>query len=315
MTTSTQTRAKICPRCNFRSDQLRHFQQCVPTRYWPAALRDRKATAMHVLAAVATCCDRAVEDHPYFQDGGWHFATVEQRAPGFDRVKPGSLYEYRRAHPEANPLVGENQTRVERRKNVMGDEVDMEVVVSLAEARGFANCQRCGRPMLVANAHLDCRPRALTGPGWYDRAPAVEPPTPAELGGTPVDDPELADFLDPGSALRRELQAEAEAGLAQRTIPEGAETIRINAIPMRYDSETGVHSAFVPTEYVPQPGTDEEWQHAPPTSEFDAERAGFDLSLPAVATAAGFACSSCERVLKTRSALLSHEKSHQRSQS
>lgn len=205
--TTPARRIATCLRCGFREDQLRHYQTCVPTRYWPQALRDRKARAMGILAEIATCCDRPVAEHPYFitsgERAGWHFATVEQRLPTFDRVKPRSLYEYRQQHPEANPVIGENTTRIEQRKNLNGDMVDVEVTVSLREALGHATCPRCHRPMVVPSMHLDCKPRVMSGAGWWNAIPeAPEPPT---------DEAELADFLDPGAAIRAQLEAEQRA--------------------------------------------------------------------------------------------------------
>ncbi len=311
--TTTARRVLSCNRCGFKMDALRHMQSCVPTRYWPAEMRDRKATAMGQLRPQATCCERPLSEHPYFTDGAWHFATIAQRMPSFDRVKPRSLYEYRQLHPEANPLVAENETLRERRKNVTGVEVDMERLATLAEVRGRAvpTCPRCTRPLLVPSAHLDCKPpqsRVMTGPGWYDRAPSPEPDAPLD------DDPELADFLDPGRAQREALIAEQEHGhdlraLDDMTPDEASEAYTLQVpepqslLERMQDADPGAYSAAA-----------SEFGDRPPLTVEEFDRL-LDAEVPALAEPAKvmhFPCIDCERVLQTKAALASHRKTHLR---
>lgn len=172
------TRVRTCNRCGFADDHIRHFQSCVPTRYWPKEMQDRKLTAMG------------------------HDLDPEREV----KVKPRSLHEYRLQHPEANPLLGENVTRTETRKNILGLDVQVEVPLTVREAAGHAQCPRCHRPLLVPGMHLDCKPRAVSGASWYDAIPEAPDPEPDE---------EMQSFVNPQAAIEERVQAEQEAETAR----------------------------------------------------------------------------------------------------
>lgn len=193
---TTQRRAKTCARCAFPDDHILHFRNCIPTSQWPRALRDRKAAAMN---------------HPVAED--------TEREP--ERVKPQGLAEYRRLHPEANPLTTENITVREHRKRTDGKTDEWERVVGVREAMNQAQpCPRCKRPLLDRSMHITCQPvdgsvipdsgprnplkrddvlgtprtpvvhttaDVRSGAAWYESLPQAEEPEP--------DEEEMRDFL------------------------------------------------------------------------------------------------------------------------
>lgn len=236
---TTARRALTCASCGFSNDDIWHFKNCVPTQYWPAHLRDQKRAAMNQRAAVCECGE-PLSAHPIHDGHGWHFATLAhapERAP--ERVKT-SLHEYRLAHPEANPLTAEQRMVTETRTNLKGEEETFERPKTIREAVNEVQpCTRCGRPLIDRMMHITCQPKDGTIPPPYPprdvlkrdalppvtRRPKVHTEADVKVGNAwfegesgPIgddavdeDDPELADFLDPGAGLRAQLQAEAVA--------------------------------------------------------------------------------------------------------
>lgn len=192
----TTTRAKTCASCAFPTDHMLHYRNCVPTSQWPRELRERKAAAM-----------------------GHEVPVDIDREP--ERTKPNGLAEYRRLHPEANPLTTENITVREFRKREDGGTDEWDRVVGVREAMNKVGpCPRCSRPMLDRLMHITCQPVdgsvipdpdrrdplkrddvPLTprtpvvhttadvrgGAGWWESLPQAEEPEP--------DEDEMADFL------------------------------------------------------------------------------------------------------------------------
>lgn len=243
---TTRVRVLTCARCGFATDDTWHYRNCVPTSQWPRELRERKAEAMHQQGP-ACDCGEPVNAHPIWRPEGWHFAStlaVVEREP--ERVKPQGLAEYRRLHPEANPLTAETVQIKEVRVEKDGRTREWERPEGIREARNRAEpCPRCRRPMLDRAMHITCkavdgspppeRPagglqrddiplRERRGPvvhttadvrqgaGWFESmAIANEEPEP--------DEDELHDFVGEtdsaseydGDALRERLIAEQEA--------------------------------------------------------------------------------------------------------
>src|SRR3990172_1824353 len=122
MTSTAPTRrALTCAGCGFSQDDPWHYRNCVPTRYWPKELRDRKLSAQH------------------------HDAERMTALPERRRM---TLYEYRQTHPEANPLTNEHVKVTETRKNPATGEVDRwERELGLSERIAQSPpCERCRRP-------------------------------------------------------------------------------------------------------------------------------------------------------------------------
>lgn len=213
---TTTTKAKTCGSCGFATDHMLHYRNCVPTSHWPRELRERKAAAMR-----GGSDDIMEIDGEAFNAGPLPDEPQPEREP--EKVKPMGLSEYRRLHPEANPLTTENMTVREFRKRQDGETDEWDRVIGVREAINQAQpCPRCHRPLLDRAMHITCRPvdgsfipeagardplkrddvpltprqpkvyttaDVRTGPSWYDSLPAVEEPE--------ADEDEMADFVRP----------------------------------------------------------------------------------------------------------------------
>lgn len=225
---TTQRRAKLCARCGFSGDHMLHFRNCVPTSQWPRALRERKAAAM-----------------------GHNVTVEEDREP--EPEKPRGLAEYRRLHPEANPLTTERITVKEHRKRDDGGHDEWERVVGVREAMNQAQpCPRCHRPVLDRSMHITCQPvdgsvihdaprgrlqrddvpltprtpvihttdEVRTGRAWFEQLPdAQEPETDEEELRDFLGDPEPdAEMVDPEVLAKVIAEQEAWVPLAEREV-------------------------------------------------------------------------------------------------
>lgn len=220
---TTTRHAIACATCAFPSYHIYHLRNCVPTSQWPRALRDRKAAAM-----------------------GHDVPEDTDREP--EREKPRGIAEYRRLHPEANPLTTENITVKEHRKRTDGGRDEWERVVGVREAMNQASsCPRCHRPMLDRSMHITCQPvdgsvipdaprgrlqrddvtltprhpvvhttaEVRTGAAWFEKLPeATDPEADEEEMRDFIGDPEPdAEMVDPDVLAK--VIAEQEAGKPQ----------------------------------------------------------------------------------------------------
>lgn len=225
---TTARRVKMCGSCGFADDHMLHYRNCVPTSQWPRDLRERKAAAM------SHGTDDIMEiDGQRFNAGPIHREVVE-RPP--EPEKPRGIAEYRRLHPEANPLTAENITVREFRKREDGVTDEWERVVGVKEAmKQSTPCPRCQRPLLDRAMHITCQPidgsvipvpthgrlqrddvpltprhpvvhttaDVRQGAAWYEGMPEAEEP--------PVDEDEMRDFIAPEPTLAERLAAEQAA--------------------------------------------------------------------------------------------------------
>lgn len=156
---TTARRVISCLSCGFPTDHLRHLSACVPTSQWPRDLRERKANAMRQVGALCQCGVPEAE-HPYHDGTGWHFAvSMEEPVREPEPQKPRGLSEYRRLHPEANPLTAEHITIREFRKRADGQTDEFERVAGIREVLNKTQpCPRCARPMIDRAMHVVCKP-------------------------------------------------------------------------------------------------------------------------------------------------------------
>lgn len=156
---TTARRVIACMSCGFPTDHLRHLSACVPTYQWPRDLRERKANAMRQVGALCQC-GVPESEHPYHDGNGWHFAvSMEEPVREPEQQKPRGLAEYRRLHPEANPLTSEHITIREFRKRADGATDEFERVAGIREVLNKAQpCPRCSRPMIDRAMHVVCKP-------------------------------------------------------------------------------------------------------------------------------------------------------------
>lgn len=224
---TTARRVTACPSCGFAADHMLHYRNCVPTSQWPRALRERKAAAMH-----------GSELDIMEIDGQRLYvsAPLEPREYAPEPEKPRGIAEYRRLHPEANPLTTEHMTVREFRKREDGGTDEWDRVVGVREAMSQASpCPRCQRPMLDRSMHITCQPidgsvipvpahgrlqrddvpltrrqpvvhttaDVRTGSGWFEGMADADEPEP--------DEDELRDFV-----------GENEPSLAERLAAEQA---------------------------------------------------------------------------------------------
>lgn len=309
---TTRVRAKACGECGFATDHIYHFRNCVPTRYWPQVMRDRKVGAM---TGERCACGEPVADHPLFRDSAWHFATQPVLDLGPERRKV-TLFEYRRTHPEANPLVAEQAMVEEQRTDPDGATHRWERPLSVAEAvRGAVPCPRCERPMLDRTMHIVCQPVDTTvrgpvpdarltprerpvavveersGADWWDGL--AEP-----VDELPVDESEIADYVrginddDLEAAaeaeraeLRDRLRAEQEAVRAERV---ARESFGVPFPTSEYDTAVS-EGASAPGSLVVLP---------------EAADAGTTADSPS--EAATFPCAKCGRANKSAAGRAAH---------
>ncbi len=220
---TTARRALTCPSCGFATDHQYHLLNCVPPSQWPRDFRERKMAAMHgsELDVMEIDGKRMYVPAPITP-------SVHEPEP----EKPRGIAEYRRLHPEANPLTTEKITVREFRKREDGGTDEWDRVVGVKEAMHQAErCPRCNRPMLDRSMHITCQPvdgtipppeprgrlvrddvpltprhpvihtqdEVRTGAAWYEALPEATEPDADEdemrdfIGG--VDEPTLAERL------------------------------------------------------------------------------------------------------------------------
>lgn len=145
--------------CGFPLDHLRHLSACVPASQWPREMRERKAAAMRQAGPLCQC-GTPMDEHPYHDGHGWHFAvSMEESVREPEQQKPRGLSEYRRLHPEANPLTTEHTTIKEYRKRADGGQDEFERVAGIREVLNKAQpCPRCHRPLIDRAMHVVCKP-------------------------------------------------------------------------------------------------------------------------------------------------------------
>lgn len=198
MTTPQATRRAIsCAQCGFPNDDPWHMRSCVPTRFWPKELRDRKLSSM-----------------------GHDRESLDQ----LPEKRKMSLHEYRQLHPEANPITSEKRIIQETRTEKDGRVRTWTRVEGFREAVNRSQpCPRCHRPLLNPQMHIVCRPveggpvrvvetvqqdappiPVRSGAGWYEQLAEAPDPEP--------ESDEMLDFArDPQEAVEERVRAEQEA--------------------------------------------------------------------------------------------------------
>jgi hypothetical protein len=132
-----------------------------------------------------------------------------------------SLYEYRKLHPEANPITTEQRMIHETRTEKDGRISEWERHEGFREAVNRVQpCPRCNRPLLVPSSHIVCKPVeggpvAVTverrGAGWYESLAEAPDPEPDE---------EERDFAaDPQAEVEARVRAEMLAVSGEASAP------------------------------------------------------------------------------------------------
>ncbi len=254
-------------------------------------------------------CGTPVSEHPYFLDNGWHFAvSMEEPVREPEQMKPRGLTEYRRLHPEANPLTTERITVTEFRKRNDGEQDEFERVVGIREVLKTATlCPRCARPMLDRGMHITCKPvdgsappernpdnrlkrddvplnrrqpvihtqaDVITGANWFDALPGQT--------DDEVDEEEMADYVTPA--------VPAPVGDADPEIDPGELADFLSEYEQAQPSELGARLR----------------------EEMEAERASRAVVTDEAPAVAAFPCPDCDRTFTRAAALGSHKRAHAR---